>query len=129
MGLDTTHNAWHGGYSAFMQWRTKIAQIAGYPPLRQMQGFGGYMGEPEGIIDWDSMTNKPLNYLLSHSDCDGHIPPVMCGKIADELEKLLPLLKSEPDQMGHIGNWVDKTKQFIEGLRLANTEKENLEFH
>jgi hypothetical protein len=33
MGLDTTHDCWHGAYSAFMRWRRKLAEVAGYPPL------------------------------------------------------------------------------------------------
>ena len=39
MGLDTSHNAWHGAYSAFMTWRKKIAHLAGFPPLELMEGF------------------------------------------------------------------------------------------
>lgn len=39
MGLDTTHDAWHGAYSAFMRWRCKIAEVAGLPPLELMEGF------------------------------------------------------------------------------------------
>ena len=39
MGLDTSHDAWHGAYSAFMRWRTKIAAVAGIPPLNLMEGF------------------------------------------------------------------------------------------
>ena len=39
MGLDTTHNCWHGPYSAFMRWRRAIAEAAGFPPLDIMEGF------------------------------------------------------------------------------------------
>ena len=39
MGLDTTHDCWHGAYSAFMRWRQEIARIAGLPPLDLMEGF------------------------------------------------------------------------------------------
>ena len=28
MGLDTTHDCWHGPYSMFMRWRTAIAAAA-----------------------------------------------------------------------------------------------------
>jgi hypothetical protein len=30
VGLDTTHDAWHGAYSAFSRWRELIAVAAGY---------------------------------------------------------------------------------------------------
>ena len=39
MGLDTSHDCWHGAYSAFMRWREKIAEVAGFPPLWAMEGF------------------------------------------------------------------------------------------
>ena len=39
MGLDTSHGAWHGAYSAFMRWREMVAEVAGMPPLRMMEGF------------------------------------------------------------------------------------------
>lgn len=39
MGLDTTHDCWHGAYSAFMRWREMIAKVAGFPPLMAMEGF------------------------------------------------------------------------------------------
>lgn len=39
MGLDTTHGAWHGAYSAFMRWRINVAKFAGMPPLEFMEGF------------------------------------------------------------------------------------------
>lgn len=38
MGLDTSHGAWHGAYSAFSRWRTEIARAAGIP-LDFMEGF------------------------------------------------------------------------------------------
>jgi hypothetical protein len=38
MGLDVSHDAWHGAYSAFMRWRTEIARAAGIP-LEFMEGF------------------------------------------------------------------------------------------
>ncbi len=30
MGLDTSHDCWHGAYSAFGRWRRAIAEAAGY---------------------------------------------------------------------------------------------------
>jgi hypothetical protein len=158
MGLDTSHDAWHGGYSSFMRWREKIAQVAGLPPLQFMEGFytplrvsesswNGqiptiYLGphtdemtrncikrfEESLPIKWECLKPSPLHELLYHSDCDGEIPADSCGPIADELEKLMPLLP-DTDGLGHIGNWKDKTKQFIDGLRAAAAAGEPLEFH
>lgn len=153
MGLDTTHNAWHGAYSAFNRWRTMIAHVAGFPPLELMEGFyfekehnpftlldiehkGGNKLAMSAInrirerlpIKWD-LFNSPLVELLTHSDCDGEIEYSKCNDIANELEKLLPSLEKQEDGGGHIGSYKNKTEQFICGLRLAYKDKENIEFH
>lgn len=52
MGLDTSHGCWHGAYSAFMRWREKLAEVAGYPPLIMMAGFYN----PDS---WWFMTKRP----------------------------------------------------------------------
>lgn len=154
MGLDTSHGAWHGAYSAFMTWRTKIAEVAGFPPLELMEGYYSEEGfdNPFGLLDfkfpknsdalemaqlnrirkrlpikWDLFGNHPLIPLLTHSDCEGDISYGNCKRIADALEKLIPLLPDE-DAGGHIGNWRKKTETFIEGLRCAYEKKEKLIF-
>lgn len=152
MGLDISHDAWHGAYSAFMRWREKIAEVAGYPPLVLMEGFYNPNDHnpftlleykyPKGDeldmsalrrikaqlpIKWDNFKNVQLIHLLTHSDCDGTLTYGQCKGIADELEALLPLLPDE-DNGGHIGNWREKTQKFIDGCRLAYSKKEKLKF-
>lgn len=151
MGLDTSHDCWHGAYSAFMRWRIKITELAGLPPLELMEGFYNPkstvsrdpifwakkgLRDEEAFSDmqaqlpikWNCLKPSPLHDLLNHSDCDGDIAWEQCGPIADELEKLLPLFPNG-DGGGHIGNWKDKTAQFIAGLRKASEAKENVDFH
>ncbi len=155
MGLDTSHDAWHGSYGAFMRWRQMIAKVAGLPPLDLMEGFFSPQGNrnsgltptfylgihddelvrssfgriEEGLpIRWDCLKPSPLHELLYHSDCDGSIPYSRCKPIADALEELLPLMPNS-DAGGHIGNWKDKTKQFIDGLRKAHKARQKLLFH
>lgn len=149
MGLDTSHGAWHGAYSAFMRWRIKICEVAGLPPLLLMEGFfdnGSPIYDPfhhyvkEGLngtaeqyyvclpIKWSALKPDPLHELLYHSDCEGEIPAASCGPIADSLEKLLPLLP-KGDAGGHIGDYRDKTQTFIDGLRKAAEANEPLDFH
>ena len=158
MGLDCSHNAWHGAYSAFMRWREKLAEVAGLPPLMLMEGFYtplddmrmpatlyhgidtnrpayGAGSEPymarldaQLPIRWECLKPSALHELLYHSDCDGEIPADRCGPIADALEALVPLL---PDEVagGHIGHWREKTMQFVTGLRAAAAAGEPLDFH
>lgn len=148
MGLDTSHDAWHGAYSAFMRWRQEIARAAGLPPLVLMEGFfqaeqcgralwtKGQRGENPMLdavkaqlpIKWSCLKPSPLHTLLHHSDCDGEISWKDCGAIAAALEKLLPNLP-KGDAGGHIGDFRDKTKTFIKGLRKANNAREALVFH
>jgi len=154
MGLDVSHDCWHGAYSAFMRWRSKLAEVAGLPPLVLMEGFyrsnGDILSDPFSMIinygkddigagrireickqlpiKWDALKPNPLYELLYHSDCDGEIAWENCADIAFELEKLLPLLPNE-DAGGHIGNWQTKTQCFVDGLREAYTKKENVDFH
>ena len=154
MGLDTTHDCWHGAYSAFMRWRKKLAEVAGLPPLELMEGFyqpndigtlqACRRALERGPLDWMANSIKQLEdqlpitwsclrpdvlyELLSHSDCDGELAADICGPLADRLEELLPLL---PDKNGggHIGDWREKAQKFIDGLQRAASENEPVGFH
>ena len=156
MGLDCSHDAWHGAYGAFMRWRQKIAEVSGLPPLELMEGFYAplsttgatlYHGMNTNVpaygsesrpflanlddrlpIMWDCLKPSPLHELLYHSDCDGDIPAERCGPIADALEALIPMLPDE-EAAGHIGHWRKKTQQFVDGLRAAAAAGEPLDFH
>ncbi|OMF38784.1 hypothetical protein BK133_00855 [Paenibacillus sp. FSL H8-0548] len=133
MGLDTSHNAFHGAYSSFNRFRKVVAEAAGgsYPPHKDenMDKENWY---------WDSSYSKEANpglyEFFNHSDCDGEISPEMCVKVADELEKLLPRieeLSKGTDGGGHIardGGFVEVTKRFITGCRSAAGENEPLIF-
>ena len=119
MGLDTSHDCWTGAYSGFLRWRKKVCEVAGYGDIMERQGFGGNKEWPE----------DPLSILLSHSDCDGEIEHKDCYPIAIRLEELLPGLKAAGEGGGHIGDYAEKTQKFIDGLRLAADEKENVEFY
>ena len=110
MGLDTSHDAWHGSYSTFNEWRTLVAAAAGFRPLREMRGFGGSRSWP------DSPGDKRLVPLLHHSDCDGEIAAEMCGPIADALELLM--IEKMPARATY-DEMRPATERFIAGLRRA----------
>lgn len=49
MGLDTTHDAWHGAYSSFKRFRIWLASLIGLD-LQNMEGYC------EDGIKWDTIS-------------------------------------------------------------------------
>lgn len=133
MGLDTTHDAWHGAYSSFMEWRVWLANQIGLN-LYEMEGFSDRdYSNPNrklGAIKWDTVDDD-LKYLLNHSDCDGYLTPTQCKKIASRLTDLLEG-KSIPESYtlaDDDGYFLSKTKKFRDGCLKAFKDKQRLEFH
>jgi hypothetical protein len=114
VGLDTTHDCWHGAYSSFGIWRNAICEAAGFGPLRNYAGFGGILAFPP---------DDALTALLDHSDCDGDLKWEICGRLADRLEELVQKVREDHDCY-----LASKTWQFIKGLRRAHEARENVEF-
>lgn len=134
MGLDTSHNCWHGAYSAFTRWRHELARVAGYQVAR-LEGQThdttlidwGHIVDENYYGEWDALPSDPLILLIAHSDCEGVIHPQHAQLLADRLAELLPLLSG--DGGGHIGDYRTKTEQFIAGLRDAAAKGEDVDFH
>lgn len=121
MGLDTTHDCWHGPYSQFNRWREHLHVLITNDPL--------------GLDGWDAVCrgkapnpyedqSVPINVLMMHSDCDGEIAAEMCGPIADALEALLPKMP----ERGIYDIAHPATLRFIAGLRRAAAAGEAVEF-
>lgn len=148
MGLDTSHDAWHGAYSSFMSFRVKIASEVGIP-LKLMDGFydemkpseildfefpTGFEHEIKNVppkealemlpLDWDPYKDHPLFPLLLHSDCDGELEWKDCLGIAEALEAMVPKLRSWDTDW-----YAERAAQFAKGCRLAYQKKENIDFH
>lgn len=142
MGLDTSHDCWHGAYSAFSRWRQEVAKAAGYMtarvqwhdmdyPTESILIDWGHIEEKNFSGEWDEIPHDPLIILIAHSDCDGEIKPEHAMPLADRLEELLPLLP-EGEGTGHIaarGGFRSATEKFIAGLRAAAAAGESVEFH
>jgi hypothetical protein len=130
MGLDTTHDCWHGGYVSFHDWRKALARCVGLD-LEKMQGF---VRDGSGI-SWDSLPPDPLFKLLYHSDSSGQILVEDCVPIAERLEALVPALRNidaTTEVGGHLarnGGHAESALTFARGLRLAAERGENVEFH
>jgi len=131
MGLDCSHDAFHGSYGAFSRFRDALVECIGGRVDRgnTFEGEKSYWWFPEGM---NSSTNPGLYEFFSYSDCDGEISPEMCARLADEMEAILPFVEKWPDNLGgHIerdGGFVAVTKRWIKGCRAAALEGVPLEF-
>ena len=133
MGLDISHDAFHGAYSAFNGFRQKIAKAIGgsYPPHTNKETF------PDDNLwyvpdSYSEETHPSLWLFLNHSDCDGEISWLDAAGVANALEQLLPdITKLEDGTHNHIqreGGYAAVIKKFINGCRLAFRLKEPLTF-
>lgn len=148
MGLDCSHDAFTGAYSAFNRLRQFVCAAAGgsFPPHCQ-RGPNGYPLEDERghvlmrdipmdqwVVDDEYQRSEwpGLYEFLEHSDCDGEIDPAMCVKVADDLERLMPKMEALGwASHGHIegrGGFVEVVRKFIAGCRAAAAANEPLEF-
>lgn len=137
MGLDTSHDCWHGAYSAFTRWRNILAETAGY----EVVVMDGYIPQPKIVAaaywtdknfqgEWpDGPPEDPLLILLVHSDCDGVIKAAHAPFLADRLERLLPEIAEDLDGGGHVGFARETTQKFIDGLRAAADAGEDVDFY
>lgn len=150
MGLDTTHDAFHGAYSAFNRLRQCVCEAMGggssFPP-HYVYRPDGTVGDAfplprkEGLDDELIYIEEPYNRgthpglwaFLTHSDCEGDISPEMCVHVANELEVLLPKIEALGwKDGGHIkarGGYVEVVRKFIAGCRAAAAEGVPLGFH
>lgn len=126
MGLDTSHDCWHGPYSWFARWRLSLAKTLAMPTLTD-ERFGVERYElPDGEWQarnymgwWDENPENILTVLFVHSDCDGYIFPQHAEPLADALEKI----RTNDEDMDYL------TDQFVAGLRKAADNWEIVEFH
>jgi len=133
MGLDTTHNCWHGPYSSFCRWREEIAKLAGYAVWKVSYDDGmilpcimldwGHITDENLMGEWDYTPTDPLLFLFAHSDCEGVIHPKQAKLLYESLETLM-ISKENIDLYTS-----EKTYNFIEGLKLAVKKNEDIEFH
>lgn len=114
MGLDTTHDAFHGAYSSFMQFRRGLVE---HSLKMEIKDFEGY----DGALPYSHIQDAGLRRLVNQSDCDGEISPEDCKLIAEYLEKTIPELEE--------GEVKDRSIQFKDGCLLAYSKNEFIIFH
>lgn len=136
MGLDVSHGAFSGSYSAFNRFRQAICKAMGgsFPPHEEDFLSDGAGPEPASWYwgdDYSEKTHPGLFALISHSDCEGEISPSDCDAIARELEAVLPRLDVLGIGFGHIqrdGGYGAVARRFIAGCRKAVDQKRPLVF-
>jgi hypothetical protein len=128
MGLDTTHNCWHGSYSTFKAFRENVRDAAqshlGYTP--------DYDAHPErafyGWWDKDHNFTDILDVFFIHSDCEGWVFPTHARPLAARLELLVPHV-SDDDGWSPEFSTRGRLVTFIAGLRAAADNWEVVVFH
>jgi hypothetical protein len=94
MGLDFNYGNAHFSYSGFHEFRVKLASLANFPYLDNMEGFSG-------SIKWD-LYNDDIIPLLRHSDCDGELTVKECLQIIPRLKELIEFLPEEyPNELSY----------------------------
>lgn len=151
MGLDTSHDCWHGSYGGFREFREMVGRAAGLP-YRLITNPESYdHGKYTVDIDWDPYPDEALYgrwrktkpvwvrkgdiygvpiqddvlYLIVHSDCEGQLRCGYLPKLKARLEEIEP----KYDQLA-AGTMDEKSlRRFIEGLETAIEAGEHVEFH
>lgn len=129
MGLDTSHDCWHGSYSSFSMFRNILAQRSGWAKLefgdkhyeiaeRDKYHARNYHGW------WDEEPKDILDVFFVHSDCEGYIFPEHARKLAEALAAIDLSAEIDTDY------WVpDKRVAFVAGLLRAADAWEVVTYH
>ena len=128
MGLDCSHDAFHGAYSSFNRLRQSVAAAAGgsFPEHEDpsLDPNMWYVGARYRQSEWPG-----LALFLNHSDCDGDISAAECAAVARELNCLVPGVPvGGVGHLARLGGTRDTLRQFIAGCWLAHARGERLEF-
>jgi hypothetical protein len=133
MGLDVSHDAFHGAYSAFNRLRQVIVEDlmdGKWPgPGQWLDGTGSWTYATES--GYSPETHPGLWEFLCHSDFDGVIAPERCALVARDLETLLDPIEAMGIGGGHIkrdGGFRAVLQRFIDGCLRAAEAGEELRF-
>lgn len=122
MGLDTTHNCWHGAYSSFNRFRYWLAEKIGVD-------LNEYIGYSENGTKYLSSIDHDIMPLLNHSDCEGILTVQECILVSSGIEKILSSISEEEKKdEEHPFSYLNNAIQFKEGLDLAISRGEAVEF-
>lgn len=123
MGLDTSHDCWHGPCSSFNDFRRFLARQIGV----NLDDYVGYGGD----IEFSTLKHD-IKPLLNHSDCDGWLTVPQCISIVKGLNSILDKLNEDTIS---VEGWFDplyfkeKIGQFRDGCLKAIGLNEKVRFH
>jgi len=118
MGLDTSHNCWHGPYSSFGRFRRCLGEQIGI----NLDEYLGYNQNGTKYLDSIEHDIKPL---LNHSDCDGSLTVKESRQIAKGLTQIL---KNFNEELPSDYNFKEKIIQFRDGCLDAVSKKQKVKF-
>lgn len=118
MGLDTTHNCWHGPYSSFNNFRYSLGHQIGID-LDNYIGYGDH-----GTISINTIEHD-LFPLFNHSDCDGYLTPEESERIVKGLNSVL---ENFNEDIKVYPNFKNQIIQFRDGCLDAISKNEVIEF-
>jgi hypothetical protein len=119
MGLDTSHNCWHGRYSFFNRFRYSLGHQIGID-LDDYYGYG-----KTGVKDLTKIEHE-LMPLFNHSDCDGILTVEESKKIVIGLNKVL---QNFNDKIEYHYDFKENIIQFRDGCLDAIERNEEVDFH
>ena len=119
MGLDTTHNCFHGPYSTFNRFRYSL----GYQIGIDLDEYKGY--NKDGAKDLSKIEHE-LMPLFNHSDCDGRLTIKESKSIVKGLNIVLENFV-EKDKYDF--NFKELITQFRDGCLDAISKKQMVKFH
>lgn len=119
MGLDTSHNCWHGPYSSFNRFRYSLAKQIGI----DLDEYIGY--KEKGTKELTSIEHD-IQPLLNHSDCDGILTVEEADQIINGLNNIL---ENFNDEIQADYNFKENIIQFRDGCLDAVSKKQEIDFH
>lgn len=119
MGLDTSHNCWHGSYSSFNKFRYSLGRQIGVN-LDEYNGYG------KGEIKELTSIKHDLLPLFNHSDCEGELTVKESEQIVKGLNSVLENFNEE---FGLPYDFKNKIIQFRDGCLDAISKNEIIDFH
>ena len=122
MGLDTTHDCWHGPYSSFNRFRHQLAEQIGI----NLDEYAGY-SDKEGGKNLADIPHKIMP-LLNHSDCDGRLTVKEAKSIAEGLEEILEKVTDTNSMNVDALGFAAQIERFINGCKDAVSKKEMIKF-